>query len=82
MTGGAAQNLAKAGSGYGPASIDFSDASWRRVDWPHDWAVELPFDAKADGAHGFRPVGDGDPSSHEPDKFVAAPTLRTRALDD
>jgi beta-galactosidase len=27
-------------------------------------------------------VGNGDPSSHEPDQFVAAPTLRTRALDD
>jgi beta-galactosidase len=27
-------------------------------------------------------VGNGDPSSHEPDKFAAAPTLRTRALDD
>jgi beta-galactosidase len=60
---GPAQNLAKAGSGYGPASVDFSDASWRRVDLPHDWAVELPFDAKADGAHGFKPVGDGFPQN-------------------
>jgi beta-galactosidase len=60
---GAAQNLAKAGSGYGPASVDFSDASWRRMDLPHDWAVELPFDAKADGAHGFKPVGDGFPQN-------------------
>jgi beta-galactosidase len=33
---GTAQSLAKAGSGYGPASVDFSDASWRRVDLPHD----------------------------------------------
>ena len=51
------QNLTKAGSSYGPASVDFSDISWRRVDLPHDWAVELPFDRKADGGHGFRPVG-------------------------
>src|SRR5207237_3750512 len=54
---GSAQNLAKAGSGYGAASADFSDASWRRVDLPHDWAVELPFNRRADTSHGFRAVG-------------------------
>jgi beta-galactosidase len=27
-------------------------------------------------------VGNGDPSSHEPDKFINLPTLRTRSLDD
>ena len=58
-----AQNLAKAGSGYGPASIDFSDASWRSLDLPHDWAVELPFDPKADGSHGFKALGDGFPQN-------------------
>lgn len=51
--------LAKAGSSYGPASVDYSDASWRRLDLPHDWAVELPFDPKADASHGFKPVGEG-----------------------
>ena len=60
---GAAQNLAKAGSGYGPASTSFSDASWRRVDLPHDWAIELPFDRKADTSHGFRAVGPGFPEN-------------------
>ena len=60
---GTGQNLAKAGSGYGPASPEFSDASWRRVDLPHDWAVELPFDAKADGAHGFKAIGHGFPQN-------------------
>ena len=60
---GPAQNLAKAGSGYGPASPEFSDASWRRVDLPHDWAVELPFDRKADASHGFKALGDGFPHS-------------------
>jgi beta-galactosidase len=58
-----AQNLAKAASGYGPASVDFSDASWRRVDLPHDWAVELPFDRKADVGHGFKAIGDGFPQN-------------------
>ncbi len=56
---GLAQNLAKAGSGSGPASKSFSDASWRTVNLPHDWAVELPFDPSADAGHGFKPVGPG-----------------------
>jgi beta-galactosidase len=60
---GIGQNLAKAGTGRGPASIDFSVASWRRVDLPHDWAVELPFDPSADGAHGFKALGDGFPQN-------------------
>jgi beta-galactosidase len=60
---GIAQNLAKAGSGSGPAGIWFSDASWRTVNLPHDWAVELPFDKTADGAHGFKALGHGFPSN-------------------
>lgn len=56
---GIAQNLAKAGTGYGPASTSFSDASWRQVNLPHDWAIEMPFDPKADTAHGYRAVGAG-----------------------
>jgi beta-galactosidase len=35
--------FAKAGYGDGPAAADFDDRPWRRVDLPHDWAVELPF---------------------------------------
>jgi len=60
---GIAQNLAKAGTGYGPAGATFSDASWRQVNLPHDWAIELPFDRKADGSHGFRAVGPGFPEN-------------------
>ena len=56
---GFAQNRAKAGTGSGPASRSFSDASWRTVNLPHDWAVELPFDQSADAGHGFKPVGPG-----------------------
>ncbi|MGD0207214.1 MAG: beta-galactosidase GalA [Verrucomicrobiota bacterium] len=56
---GFAQSLAKAGTGSGPASKSFSDASWRTVNLPHDWAVELPFDQSADAGHGFKPVGPG-----------------------
>ncbi len=60
---GFAQNLSKAGTGSGPASMSFSDASWRTVNLPHDWAVELPFDSTADGSHGFKPVGPGFPQT-------------------
>jgi beta-galactosidase len=56
---GLAQSLAKAGTGSGPASKSYSDASWRTVNLPHDWVVELPFDQSADGSHGFKPVGPG-----------------------
>lgn len=60
---GAAHNLGKAGTGYGPAAVGFSDVSWRRVDLPHDWVVELPFDQNADTAHGFKPVGEKYPQN-------------------
>ena len=60
---GFAQNLSKAGTGSGPASMSFSDASWRPVNLPHDWVVELPFDSTADSGHGFKPVGPGFPQN-------------------
>ncbi|HXT11028.1 MAG TPA: beta-galactosidase GalA [Candidatus Angelobacter sp.] len=56
-----ALHLDKAGSSGGPASASFGDATWRTVNLPHDWAVELPFDSSADGGHGFKPVGPGFP---------------------
>ena len=40
--------LAKTGFGDGPASPLFDDRGWRQVDLPHDWAVEAPFDPKAE----------------------------------
>src|ERR1022692_4202853 len=53
--------FAKSGAASGTA-IDprFNDSSWRTLDVPHDWAVELPFvylnnfDVMA---HGYKPVG-------------------------
>ncbi len=60
---GIAQNLAKAGTGSGPASVSFSDASWRTINLPHDWAIELPFDPSADGGHGFKALGPGFPQN-------------------
>lgn len=60
---GIAQNLAKSGTGFGPAGETFSDLSWRSVDLPHDWAVELPFDQRADVAHGFKALGEKFPQN-------------------
>src|SRR3990170_1976382 len=38
----------------------FNDSTWRSLDLPHDWAVELPF-VQSDNfdvmAHGYKPVG-------------------------
>lgn len=43
-----------------PMSNDFVDTSWRTLDLPHDWAVELPF-VEVDNfdvqSHGYKPVG-------------------------
>lgn len=53
--------FSKTGAAPGTA-IDtrFNDSSWRDLDLPHDWAVELPF-ANVDNfdvmAHGYKPVG-------------------------
>jgi len=32
----------------------YDDGSWRAVDLPHDWAVELPFSSSDDRGHGYR----------------------------
>ena len=40
-------------------SLDaFDDSSWRTVNLPHDWAVELPFVRdEAQNSHGYKPLG-------------------------
>jgi beta-galactosidase len=63
---------AKAGSSSGAASPEYDDSSWKQVDLPHDWAVEQPFDPKANLAEGYRSRGMGwyrkyfrlDPADH------------------
>jgi beta-galactosidase len=38
----------------------FNDSAWRRIDLPHDWAVELPFANHPSfdvQSHGYKPVG-------------------------
>jgi beta-galactosidase len=56
---GSGLNLTKAASSTGPASANFNDTNWRKVNLPHDWVVELPFDKNSDMAHGYKPVGQG-----------------------
>jgi len=53
----------KAGFGDGPAAADFEDRPWRRVDLPHDWAVELPFSERGSSNHGSKAVGRGFPEN-------------------
>jgi beta-galactosidase len=53
--------FSKSGGAYGTA-IDprFKDSSWRTLNLPHDWAVELPFvevDDRNVESHGYKPVG-------------------------
>lgn len=53
----------KAGFGDGPAAADFEDRPWRRVDLPHDWAVELPFSERGSSQHGAKAIGRGFPEN-------------------
>ena len=55
--------LAKAGYGDGAASVQFKDSTWREVDLPHDWAVELPFSESASHSHGYKTIGSKYPET-------------------
>ena len=56
----AATNLGKDVSFVQPG---FDVSSWRTLDLPHDWAVELPFDKNGDKAHGYKPIGPNFPTN-------------------
>ncbi|MFA5265225.1 MAG: beta-galactosidase GalA [Opitutaceae bacterium] len=60
---GSGTNPSKAGASFGPASVTYGDASWREVNLPHDWAVELPFDPNADISHGYKALGEAYPQN-------------------
>jgi beta-galactosidase len=55
--------LAKTGFGDGAAAADFDDRTWRTLDLPHDWAVELPFDGRGSHSHGYKAIGRNFPDS-------------------
>ena len=55
-------NIFSKSGGAARTAIDpkFDDSEWRKLDLPHDWAVELPFVYKDNFdvmAHGYKPVG-------------------------
>jgi beta-galactosidase len=50
---------AKSGTAWGAAAPSFDDSSWQQVNLPHDWAVEQPFDPKANISQGYRDRGMG-----------------------
>ncbi|RZL33713.1 MAG: glycoside hydrolase family 2 protein [Rubrivivax sp.] len=56
---GDSYNAVKAGNALGAAGTNFDDSGWRRLDLPHDWAVEGPFDKTENLSHGYRPRGIG-----------------------
>ena len=49
------------GDPAGAEKIAFSDTNWRKLDIPHDWSIEGPFDQKnpTGAAGGFLPAGVG-----------------------
>ncbi len=55
--------LTKAAYGDGAAAANFDDRSWRKLDLPHDWAVEQPFDSMASYSHGFKAIGRNFPNA-------------------
>lgn len=55
--------FAKAGYGDGAAAKDFDDRPWRKIDLPHDWCVELPFDSIGSHSHGYKAIGRNFPEN-------------------
>ena len=55
--------FAKAGYGDGAAAMHFDDRTWRLIDLPHDWAVELPFSGKGSHSHGYKAIGRNFPET-------------------
>src|SRR5205807_1430256 len=49
------------GDAPGAEKADFDDGAWRKLNVPHDWSIEGPFDEKnpTGGAGGFLPAGVG-----------------------
>ena len=53
--------LTKSGNARGAAQANFDDSGWRKLDVPHDWAVEAPFDERGSGSHGYKAIGKNFP---------------------
>ena len=48
--------LFKKGDPLNASALDFQDADWRKLDVPHDWAIEGPFDNKYNARTGGLPI--------------------------
>lgn len=55
--------LAKTGYGDGAAAPGFDDRSWRKLNLPHDWAVEQGFNKNGSLSHGFKAIGRNFPDA-------------------
>ena len=64
--------LGKSGEFFEACRKDFDDSSWREIDLPHDWAVELPFESGEGHSkdvqttlvdHGCKPLGRDFPAT-------------------
>jgi len=56
--GGKGETFAKSGRLFPPGDIKYDDSAWKKVDLPHDWAVELAFENDKDlYSHGCKPLG-------------------------
>jgi hypothetical protein len=79
--GAGGETFAKSGSvisaSRGSADIshaNFDDSAWQKVDLPHDWAVELPFENdRSLVAHGCHPLGRSIPP--RPSAGIAASSI-------
>jgi len=60
---GAFSFFAKTGYGDGAASPQFDDRGWRKINLPHDWAVEQPFSPKGSSSHGSKAIGRNFPEA-------------------
>ena len=62
----------------------FDNSSWRSLDLPHDWAVELPFiSSKENSAEGWKPIGRDFPATSVGwyrRKFVVPTEVRGKRL--
>ena len=62
--GNAGGTFAKSGNMVPPARANFDDNAWRKVDLPHDWAIELPFENNRSLTdHGSHPLSRSFPAT-------------------
>jgi|GEM_PF-3040282 len=53
------------GEAVSVVQTNFNDSTWRQLNLPHDWVVELPFDSNAAQNHGYKSgITDGSTSTN------------------